>query len=209
MVGTKDLWVMIAEERVALADVLDGLTDDQWSTPSLCEGWSVRDVAAHLVMPFSLRLPRLLGKLAASRFDFDRFTFNEARGNVSRGPELAVVLRDNAEHRFAPPGLGPIAPLTDIVVHGQDVCRPLGINRPVLPDRAEAILRFLSSAKATHGFVSRTRVRRLTWRCPEIPWSWGCGPEIAGSAESVILALTGRRVAAELSGPGVEVLCSR
>ena len=75
---TKSCGAMIAAERLGLADLFDGLTEAQWSVPSLCEGWTVRDVAAHLVTPFGQSLPRLVLKLASYRFDFDRFAFTEA-----------------------------------------------------------------------------------------------------------------------------------
>ena len=38
-----------AGERTELADLLDTLTPEQWDAPSLCTGWRVRDVTAHLV----------------------------------------------------------------------------------------------------------------------------------------------------------------
>ena len=46
-----DEFAQIAQERTMLADVLDGLTEDQWQTQSLCSAWTVHDVAAHLLMP--------------------------------------------------------------------------------------------------------------------------------------------------------------
>jgi len=44
-----DVWPLVHAERHALVDDLSRLTDEQWRTPSLCEGWTVHDVAAHLV----------------------------------------------------------------------------------------------------------------------------------------------------------------
>ena len=38
-------------EFLALAELLDTFPDAQWDTPSLCAGWRVREVVAHLTMP--------------------------------------------------------------------------------------------------------------------------------------------------------------
>ncbi|HEY4947539.1 MAG TPA: maleylpyruvate isomerase family mycothiol-dependent enzyme [Acidimicrobiales bacterium] len=210
MATDEELWAMIAEERLGLADLFGGLTEAQWSMPSLCEGWTVRDVAAHLVTPFGQSLPRLMLKLASYRFDFDRFAFTEARKNTMSGPELAASLRANTGYRFSPPGLGPIAPLTDAVVHGQDVRRPLSIGHELAPDRARAILDFLASPKATRGFVKRGHLDNLTWRCTDLEWSSGDGPVIAGPAEAVVLAMVGRSAAyTDLTGTGADVLRTR
>jgi uncharacterized protein (TIGR03083 family) len=210
MATNEELWAMIAQERLGLADLFGGLTEAQWSVPSLCEGWTVREVAAHLVTPFGQSLPRLMLKLASYRFDFDRFADTEARKNTMSGSELAASMREHKDYRFTPPGLGPIAPLTDAVVHGQDVRRPLGIDRELSQDRARAILDFLASPKATRGFVKRGHLNDLTWRCTDLDWSSGDGPVVQGPSEAVILAMVGRSVAyGDLAGTGADVLRSR
>jgi uncharacterized protein (TIGR03083 family) len=43
-------WAAIDEQRLRVVDLLRRLTDDQWRQPSLCQGWTVRDVAAHLTL---------------------------------------------------------------------------------------------------------------------------------------------------------------
>lgn len=201
---------MVAAERVALADTLDTLTDEDWATPSLCRGWTVRDVVAHLTLPLTRGLPQLMFDVARYRFDFDRFTLETATSTRSTGPELAGVLRARRDHRFAPPGLGPVAPLTDVVVHGQDIRRPLGRPYELAADRARPILDFLVSPPAMIGFVRRDRIRGLSWAATDVDWRRGTGPAVEGPAEAVILALLGRRAAyADLAGPGVEILTAR
>lgn len=49
MTATTDCMGLATEERRDLADLLDSLTPEQWATPSLCAGWSVRDVVAHIL----------------------------------------------------------------------------------------------------------------------------------------------------------------
>lgn len=44
-----DAMAMAAAERAEMADFLESLSAEQWEAPSLCAGWRVRDVAAHVV----------------------------------------------------------------------------------------------------------------------------------------------------------------
>ena len=42
-------WKLIHKERESMADTLAELTQEQWKQPSLCDGWSVREAAGHIV----------------------------------------------------------------------------------------------------------------------------------------------------------------
>src|SRR5438309_5203225 len=99
-----EIFAMIAEQR---CDLLDGLTDAQWETPSLCEGWRVREVVAHLVTPFSLPMWRFGLKLIARLGNFNRVMDEQARAERRPNAELVEVLRANAATRFLPPGPKP------------------------------------------------------------------------------------------------------
>jgi uncharacterized protein (TIGR03083 family) len=205
-----DTFELIAVERRATADLLDSLTDVQWASASDCAGWDVRQVVAHLVMPFSLSIPRMVVKLAAKRFDFNRLADEWARNERRSNAELVATLRANAEHRFTPPGLGPEAPLADIVVHTQDIVRPLGIDRRVPDEAAAVILDFLVSPKATRGFLPKGLTDGLALAATDAEWRSGSGAAVAGPGVALIRALTGRRQAFdELRGDGVDVLRSR
>src|SRR3954451_9624647 len=108
---------MLVAERHRLAHQLDTLTDDQWDTPSLCDGWTARDVVAHLVFPSTTSKLRVIVPFAKSGFNFDKMTMDTVRADRRSGPELTKALRKTAGHRFTPPGFGFEAPLTDVVVH--------------------------------------------------------------------------------------------
>ena len=205
-----DTWDLIAGERRALAAELDALTDDQWATPSLCAGWAVRDVVAHLVFPMRFGMVRLMGKLAARRFDFGRLADEEARGDP-RGPdELVAALRANAEHRFHPPGFGPEAPLTDVIIHGQDIRRPLGLPCVIDEEPMRIALDLLTSPKAARGFIARGRLPGLRFEATDLGWSHGAGATVSGPAEALAMAIAGRACALdELEGEGVAVLRGR
>ena len=190
---TKDqIFAMIAEQRRAVADVMDGLSAEQWATPSLCAGWTVRDVAAHLVMPYEVSLPGLLVRMAKSGFDFDKVANKFALAEHRSGADLAKVLRANAEHRFVPPNFPPQAPLTDIVTHGLDMFRPLGIDRDIPSATLRTVLDFLMTPKATKAFVPAGVVEGRSFVATDVEWSAGSGTEVLAPAQDLVLTLTGR-----------------
>ena len=191
---TKDqIFAMIAEQRRAVADVLDGLSPEQWATPSLCEGWSVRDVAAHLVMPHEVPLPAFLVRMAANGFSFDKVSNKFAKADHRSGGELAKALRTHADRRFVPPNFPPQAPLTDIVTHGLDMCRPLGIERDIPSLVLRTVLDFLMTPKAAKAFVAKGVADGRAFVATDVEWSSGSGTEVLAPAQDLVLILTGRR----------------
>ena len=201
---------MIADERRGLADVLVALTPEQLATPSLCGAWSVHDVAAHLLMPLVTGLPTLMLAMVTSAGNFDKanrvLTAKIADRSIQ---DIAQGLRDQAENPFSPPGMGIEAALTDLLVHGQDIRRPLGLPRVIPPERAKTSLNFLTG-KVPRGFVTKDRLAGLALSATDVPFSSGSGAQVTGPAEALLLVLTGRPVAlADLSGDGVAVLRAR
>lgn len=116
-------------ERARFADLLAGLDSDAWSQPSLCEGWRVREVVAHITMAYRLGTLAFVGGLIRSGFSFHRFADRAARRDTARmsDAELLACLRDNIDHPWQPPGGGPAAALSHDVIHGLDVTEPLGL----------------------------------------------------------------------------------
>ena len=45
-----EAWAAIDDQRHALVHLLEDLSEREWRQPSLCEGWTVRQVAAHLAL---------------------------------------------------------------------------------------------------------------------------------------------------------------
>lgn len=205
------LFAAIADERRVMADLLDTLTESQWATPSLCAGWTVRDVAAHLVMPLITPMPKFALAMAKARGSFDKANI-ALTGAVARkhGQALPAMLREHADSRFTPPGNGPLAPLTDITVHGQDIRRPLGLTREFDPERMAAILTFLTSPAAQRGFSASKDVTAYRWEATDLDFSVGEGPAVRGPAEALLLVLTGRPVGlADVTGDGADILRAR
>jgi uncharacterized protein (TIGR03083 family) len=200
---------MIAQERRTLADTLSGLDTRQWSTPSLCRGWTVHDVAAHLLMPLVTSVPRVLVAMARSGFSFDRANVKLTAAVARRSnDEIVLGLRANADRQFKPPGMGYEAPLTDATVHGQDIRRPLGIHHSFDPEHLQRSLTFL--AGKSQGFVPKGLTDGIRFEATDFDWVGGDGAVARGPGESILLTMTGRRVAvAELEGPGVGTLRGR
>ncbi len=127
-----DIFPRLVQERLSVADVLARLSPEQWATPSLSAGWSVRHVVAHLVTPFRYSRRQIVVRLLKARGDFNVMADRVACEDASLPTEqLVATFRENAQSRFKPPGAGFEAPLTDLVVHSLDICRPLGIERDV------------------------------------------------------------------------------
>jgi uncharacterized protein (TIGR03083 family) len=207
--SSDEIFAMIAEERRALAGLLDGLSDAQWETPSLCEGWRVREVVAHLAMPFSASLLRIGFRVILKRGDFNKVADEWARQEKRSNKDLVAALRANAEHRFTPPGGGPEMPLTDVMAHTQDIVRPLGITHPARAEPAAVALEALASPKG-QAFFGGSIGEGLSFVSTDTGWRNGTGEEVRGTAAALICSL-GRRTAAlgELSGEGAPLLRER
>lgn len=207
-----DVWAEIAATRRETADYLETLDDQAWETSSLCEGWKVKDVAAHLVMPLTVSIPKLMLKMAGNGFSFDKANDKMSRQIASTTPraELIAALRARADKRFKPPGGTPEMPLADAVIHSSDIRRPLNAPALLPGNRAEAVLNFLAHGKNS-GFVAKNRLAELRFEATDLDWNSGNeGQLVRGPAEALIMAMSGRNAALDdLEGDGVEVLRSR
>jgi uncharacterized protein (TIGR03083 family) len=200
-------WETITAERQALADTLDGLTPDQWATRSLCSEWTVHQVTAHLIVTLRNGLRSFFPAFVAARGNFHRANAALATRAATRPPdELVADLRNYADSHFKPPGLGSVAPLTEVLVHGRDIRVPLGIaeDRPIEPWRDA--LDFLVTPKARRGFTGRS-LPSLHYVATDLNWSHGSGDEVLAPAVAMALAMVGRTAMLDdLEGPGAGVL---
>lgn len=205
-----DTFAEIADERRGLADLLSGLTGEQQAARSLCREWNVREVAAHLIVPLEVSTARFALTMLASRGSFDRVNEKLAREQARRPfDEIVQVLRSKAETRFTPPGAGPEAPLTDLLVHGLDVRWPLRLSRDIPAERLHASLTFLTATPA-RGLAAPGIQHDLRFEADDIDWAYGSGPTVRGAADALLLAITGRAAAlAALRGDGVPALHTR
>lgn len=202
---------MIRAQRLRTADYFEQLTPDQWQVQSLCDAWTVHDIAAHLVMPLITPMPKFALAMLRARGNFDRAS-ERVTAEVARSSSLVLVdqLRDNAGSHFKPPGLGSGAPLTDIVVHGQDVAIPLGMDLAIDDSALIAALEFVTSPQARRGFIPADRTEGLRFQACDVDWSAGSGPSVEGSGRDLLLAIAGRQVVfGQLSGDGKTTLVQR
>lgn len=205
----------IRTERLALIDYLETLRPDEWATPSLCDGWTVQDVAAHLASAPAMGAGATF--LAAARAGFlpNKTTADSARRWSRRGPEAILAqLRENAASGAKPPGVPEVAALVDAVVHPLDIRRPLGSSRPVPRAAFAPAATFCANtrwpASLMVGGKVRARIAGLRLVVDDADWTWGEGDEVHGGTDAMILMLSGRPIGAdELTGPGAETLYAR
>ena len=202
-----DTFAEIADERRGLADLLSGLTDDQRAAQSLCGEWSVQDVAAHLVVPLEVGLPKFMLAILASRGSFDRANDRLARKQAQRPfAEIVAILRQKADKRFTPPGEGPEAPLTDLLVHGLDIRVPLQLTRTIPGDRVQKSLTWLTRGS----LVPKGTLDGLRFEATDVDWTRGDGPVVRGDAETLLLVMSGRTIRLEqIAGDGAATLRGR
>ncbi|MFN2523310.1 MAG: maleylpyruvate isomerase family mycothiol-dependent enzyme [Mycobacteriales bacterium] len=203
---------LIARERLELVELLRGLAPEDWQRPSLCAGWTVHHVLAHLCTPFAVSKPRMMATFATAG-GIGRAIDQTARRLAEREPaELLAVLAANARSTFRPPGLPHAAPLTDAVAHGADIRWALSPARDDWgdPARLRPVLDFLTGVRARAGFVPPGRLRGLALVADDLDWSTGDGDEVRGPALGLIMAVLGRPAAHPLlTGAGVPVLAAR
>ena len=182
----------IAAGRRELADVLAGLTPEQWDTPSLCAGWRVREVIAHLTMAFRLSAPAFVLGMLAARGNFNRMADHVARRDAAAmtPAELTAAVADNVHHPWKPPGGGLVGALTHDTVHGLDVTVPLGLDRPIPENRIRPVLDNLCQPRALSHFGAALDGVQL--RADDLDWTYGAGSVVSGSARDLALVVSGR-----------------
>jgi uncharacterized protein (TIGR03083 family) len=202
-----DTFAEIADERRGLADLLSGLTAEQRATQSLCHEWTVQDVAGHLIVPLEVRLPRFMLAILTSAGNFDRANDRLAREQAQRPfDEIVETLRRKADHRFTPPGEGPAAPLTDVLVHGLDIRLPLRLSRTIPDERMEKALTWLTRGV----LVPRRTLDGLRFEATDVEWAHGNGSVVTGRAEALLLVMSGRSLGLQqVVGDGVATLRGR
>jgi uncharacterized protein (TIGR03083 family) len=202
-------WGLIAAERRALADLIDGLTDEQLRTPSLCGKWTVKDVAAHVTVGPTSSLKDMVVALVKvrGRFDGANELLVERRASLTAA-EVAAALREHADSHFTPPTMDWHAPLTDVLVHREDIVVPLGLPSDRPADPWLHSLDFLLTKKARRSFV-RGQLPELTYAATDLEWSHGSGPVVSGPAAALGAVMCGRTAVLDrLSGPGADTLAS-
>lgn len=203
-----DTMSLAHDERADLAALLATLTPAQWDTPSLCAGWRVRDVVAHMFSYEELGMSGLVGRFVRGGVNPDRVNAVGVAAYAEHSPDALVALvRDHLRPHGLTAGFGGRIALTDGVIHHQDIRRPLGLPRHIPTGRMLTVLSFARTAPTIR---AAKRIRGLTLVATDLDWSAGKGPVVEGPAESLLMAMAGRRgTAQELTGPGQPTLAHR
>ena len=201
-------WAMIHAERKALAATIEDLTPEQWSAASLCGGWSVGFLAAHVLAGAEQTAGNFVTGMVATGFRFNALMERDARRRSRLSPaQVADRLRARTTTTNHPPA--PVmAMLGEVVVHGEDIRRPAGVVATVADRAADACLQMYTAANFPVG--GKKRIHGLRLIATDTGWSWGTGPEVTGPAMSLLLAMTGRPAGlAQLTGDGAALLAGR
>jgi len=212
------VWGAIDEQRTRTVDLLEGLSTDQWDHPSLCEGWTVRHVAAHLTLQqqairdavaFIAHHPRMLRSVTLNATIHDSAVL---QAQLLSSQEVIARIRAMIGSRRHNAFVTPLETLTDILVHGQDIALPLGLDLTIRPAAGELAATRRWDTRGTWLAMVNRRLPldgyRLT--ATDITWTRGHGPEVVGPIGALLLLLTGRDAALEqLTGAGADDLRSR
>jgi uncharacterized protein (TIGR03083 family) len=199
---------MARDEREEFAALLEGLTPQQWESPTLCEQWRVRDVVAHVIGydPLSrIQLVRRMAKGLVTRGGANAVGVAEY---AAKSPEeLTALMRQYAVPQGLTSGFGGRIALTDGMIHQQDIRRPLAIPRTIPAESLRIALDFTTWAPRLLGALQARGVRLVA---TDLDWQYGTGPEVRGSGEALLMAMAGRRAALDdLDGPGKTKLAQR
>ena len=195
-------------ERHDLADFLETLTPVQWTRPSLCEGWTVRDVVAHLISYEEVGMLGFIGGFVRHGFKFGSMNESRLEEFGAKTPdELVAYVRAHAK----PSGPTAVADarigLTDGLIHHQDIRRALDLPRQVPSERLVPVLGFAMIAPP---LPAKRNAQGLSLVATDLDWSYGSGPEVTGPGEALLMAVCGRADALpELTGAGLATLADR
>ena len=202
------IWQHIHEERRSLAATLAGLDDEQWEQPSLCEGWTVKEVAAHVIAHPQIGWAQMPGMVARNLgHGYNAMIFREVKRLGERSTRESILADfetyDSSTRKV--PTTTPVEPLIDALVHHQDILRPLGLRHEMAPEAAAVA----ADRSRTLAFLSGSRavVKGTRMVATDIDWSRGRGPTLTGPIQELLMVCMGRgRVAEGLSGEGTELL---
>lgn len=197
-------------ERLSFADLLESLAERDWSAKTLCTKWTVHEMAAHLAQTTRNRLKDTLVGIVKAKGNWDRMNVDQAVAYAARftPAELVAQIREDAGSARRPPGAKPVDELADILIHGQDVARPLGIDRPMPEKPAIAALEQLLVSPF---WGAKKRCKDLKLIATDADWSGGAGTvEVRGPLADLLLSVSGRSAGlAALTGPGAALLAAR
>jgi len=188
----RDLHAWVARTYDGLADLLAAGPAAVWDTPSLCAGWQVRHVVAHVSMPVRLTPEQFGAEMAAAGGDFGVLSDTVAARDAARPvAEHLNALRSPALHAWEPPGGGAAGALSHAVIHSLDVTVALG--RPAVAP-AEAVVAVLDQLTAARGAFFGLDLTGTRLEAADVDWSWGDGEVVRADSGPLLALVSGRRL---------------
>jgi uncharacterized protein (TIGR03083 family) len=185
-----DLQSWVAPTFDGLADLLASAPAGTWDAPSLCEGWQVRHVVAHVAMPVRLTPETFGAEMAAAGGDFGVLSNTVAARDASLPPaDQLAALRSPALQAWQPPGGGEVGALTHAVIHSLDVTVALDQPAVAPADAVIAVLDQLTGADGAWFGIDLTGVRL---EATDTDWSWGTGDVVRADSGQLVALLSGR-----------------
>jgi uncharacterized protein (TIGR03083 family) len=203
-------WTEIEADRTSFADYLETLTPADWDTPSLCEGWTVKGVATHLLVTPTMSKGKVFLEFAGSGFNLSKMSQKQIDRMTSSmsTEEIVIRTRETAGVQTAPPGLKPMGVLSEVLTHTSDISLALDTPLDLPVDHYVLGLDYMKDVQPVLG--CKKRIAGLTLRATDADWTYGDGPIVEGDAKHLLSAMTGRTAALDsLTGDGVDVLRSR
>jgi len=187
-----DVQALVGPQFRALADALAAGPASVADAPSLCEGWAVKNVMAHMTMAARYDGPAFAAELAAVGHDFGALSEKVARRDGELGfDRLLDDLRSDTMAGWAPPGGGAAGALSHVVIHGLDITAALGLPRTAEDRATLLVLASLADGGVAAHFGVDPTGRWL--KATDLDWQFGAGEPVEAPAGDLVLALTGRR----------------
>jgi uncharacterized protein (TIGR03083 family) len=199
---------LVTAARADLADDLAGLTDEQWKTRSLCSAWTVEETVAHLTSAALMTPFRWIRSMIAAGFRPDVHNRRRLAEQMGATPsETFAKFRAAVSSTTAPSG-HTAGWLGEVVVHSQDIRRPLGLAGTPGVEAGTAVAEFFASKN--FAVNSRNVAEGLRLEATDGPFTNGEGPLVRGTTEALVMVLAGRPAYLdELTGDGVATIRGR
>ena len=204
-------WQVIDAQRLRLAALLDDLSEHEWQQPSLCDGWTVRDVAAHLTLQ-QLRARAAIAMMLRYRGDTDRAIRDCARQRAATLPtgQIIAAIRATTGSRRHNFGVTYRETLIDILIHAQDIAIPLGRRHPTPPEAAATAVTRIWTMRWPPPFPARRAMQQFQVTATDTAWTAGHGPQTQAPISAILLLSAGRLAALpQLAGDGAAELTAR
>lgn len=199
-----EVWPAVHAERLALLSDLENLSAKQWETPSLCPGWDVHDVLAHLTDSAMTTKWGFIRRMVLAGFDFDKDNAAGIAAHRCADPAETLAGFRAVLGRTSTPPAAPATRLVEAFVHGEDIRRPLGMRGDYPASHVATALAYQVRTSVKMG-GGKEHAAGFTLAATDTAYGHGAGQEVRGQAIALLLAVSGRPVDPdEITGPGAE-----